>query len=237
MHRPRLLLVPGISELEWQIKPELEEWADVATYDPPGVGSSRDEWSIEACVGRGLEELDRRGWDEYILVADGWGSWYGVGLLEARPNAVRGFALGHAALSNRMTGNRAPLRGEIWDVLRQLVAQGREKLAGFAIAQFTRDGYDEDLAAKMLDRIPTPALTKMLDEGPQMAYDLEDLLRPLGLPLLFAKHEECLLFTDEGFDDAVAAFPDAHTCSMPKVCAASPVFADALRDFCTEIYA
>jgi pimeloyl-ACP methyl ester carboxylesterase len=236
MDRPRLLLVPGISELEWQIKPELDEWADVATYDPPGVGSDPEKWSIDACVERGLEELDQRGWDAYILVADGWGSWYGVGLLEARPEAVRGFALGHAALSNRMEGDRAPLRSEVWDVLRQLVAQGREKLSGFAIAQFTRDGYDENLAARMLDRIPTPTLTKMLDEGPEMSYDLEALLLPLGLPLLFAKHEECLLFTDEGFDDAVAAFPDARTCSMPKVCAASPVFASALKDFCAEIY-
>ena len=237
MDRPRLLLVPGISELEWQIKPQLEEWAEIASYDPPGVGSSDQEWSIEACVAQGLEELDRRGWDEYVLVADGWGSWYGVGILAARPDAVGGFALGHAALSNRMTGDRAPLRGEIWDVLRQLVAQGREKLAGFAIAQFTRDGYHEELAAKMLERIPTPVLTKMLEEGPRMSYDLEALLQPLQVPLLFAKHEECLLFTDEGFDDAVAAFPEARTASMPKVCAASPEFGDALRDLCVEIYA
>jgi hypothetical protein len=136
-----------------------------------------------------------------------------------------------------MTGERAPLRGEVWDVLRQLVAQGREKLSGFAIAQFTRDGYDEDLAAKMVDRIPTPVLTKMLDEGPKVSYDLEALLRPLKRPVLFGKHEDCLLFTDEGFEDAAEAFPKARTCSMPKVCAASPVFAMELQSYCEEVWA
>lgn len=115
MDKPRLLLVPGISELEWQIKPQLEKWADVASYDPPGVGGSPGEWSIEAAVDRGLKELDQRGWVDYVLVADGWGSAYGVGILQARPEALRGFALGHAALSARMTGDRAPLHGAVWD--------------------------------------------------------------------------------------------------------------------------
>jgi pimeloyl-ACP methyl ester carboxylesterase len=234
--RPRLLLVPGISELEWQIKPQLEEWADVASYDPPGVGSSPGEWSIAACVRRGLEEVDRRNWNEYVLVADGWGSWYGVGVLQARPDCLRGFALGHAALNNRMRGERAPLRGDVWDVLKQLVAQGREKLATFAIAQFTRDGYDEELAAEMLERVPTPVLTEMLDKGPELNYDLEVLLRPLDLPLLFAKHEDCLLFTDEGYEDAMAAFPDARKRSLPTVCAANPDFADELHAFCDDIW-
>lgn len=54
--------------------------------------------------------------------------------------------------------------------------------------------------------------------------------------LLFGKHEEYLLFTDEGFDDAVAAFPQARTCITPAVCAASPAFAEALRSFCAETW-
>ena len=39
MTRPRLLLVPLLTELEWDpIRAQLEEWADVASYDLPGVG-------------------------------------------------------------------------------------------------------------------------------------------------------------------------------------------------------
>jgi pimeloyl-ACP methyl ester carboxylesterase len=237
MGRPRLLLVPGISELEWQIKPQLEEWADIATYDPPGVGKSPGDWSIRASVDRGLRVVDERDWNEYVLVADGWGSWYGVGILEARPDAVRGFALGHAALSPRMTGERAPLHGAVWDALNNLIEQGRESFARFAIPQFTRDGYDEELAAEMLRRIPMRVLEAMLKAGKEVNYDLEALLRPLDLPLLFAQHKDCLLFSDEGYADAVAAFPEARTCSMEKVCSVNPIFADALRDFCAEIYA
>jgi pimeloyl-ACP methyl ester carboxylesterase len=234
--KPQLLLVPGISELEWQIKPQLEEWAEVASYDPPGVGESPGEWSIEAAVERGLKETDRRGWDEYVLVADGWGSWYGVGILQARPEAVRGFGLGHAALSARMTGDRAPLHGAVWDALTDLIEQGREQFARFAIAQFTRDGYHEQLAAEMLERIPMATLEAMLEAGKKVEYDLEGLLRPLDLPLLFAQHKDCLLFSDEGYADAVAAFPEARRCTMEKVCSVNPIFAQALRDLCDDIY-
>ena len=67
--QPRLLLVPHITELEWVIRPELEGWAEVATFDVPGVG---DEPAVEpldrqAIVDRALLELDRREWDSYIL--------------------------------------------------------------------------------------------------------------------------------------------------------------------------
>jgi hypothetical protein len=235
--RPRLLLVPGISQLEWQIRPQLEEWADVATYDPPGVGDEPGQWSIDAAVRRGVEEVARRGWDDYVLVADGWGSWYGVGILRADPGQVRAFALGHAALSARMEGDRAPLHGFVWDALTQLIGQGREPFARFAIAQFTRDGYDEVLAAKMLERIPMPVLERMLEAGRDVEYDLEAVLRPLDIPLFFAQHKECLLFSDEGYRDAVDAFSEARTCRVDMVCAASPVFAKALRSFCEDVYA
>ena len=237
MDRPRLLLVPGISELEWQIKPQLEEWADVASYDPPGVGESPGAWSLQGSIDRGLQELDERAWDDFVLVADGWGSWYGVGILQARSRSLRGFALGHAALSARMTGERAPLHGAVWDALSNLLREGRESFAPFAVAQFTRDGYSAELATEMLERISMSSLEAMMGAGPQVEYDLEAVLRPLDLPLLFARHEDCLLFSDEGYADAVAAFPEARTCSMEKVCAVNPIFAEALRDFCEEIYA
>ena len=39
MARPRLFLVCEFTELQWAIKPQLEEWADVVSYDLPGVGT------------------------------------------------------------------------------------------------------------------------------------------------------------------------------------------------------
>jgi hypothetical protein len=53
--------VPLLTEIEWVIGPQLEEWAEVATFDVPGVG---DEPMVEplgrqAIVDRALLELDR----------------------------------------------------------------------------------------------------------------------------------------------------------------------------------
>ena len=38
MDRPRVLLVPTLTEVEWKIRPLIEEWAEVASFDAPGVG-------------------------------------------------------------------------------------------------------------------------------------------------------------------------------------------------------
>ena len=59
----------------------------------------------------------------------------------------------------------------------------------------------------------------------------EETLRQLDVPLLFAKHDGCLGNTDEGFEDAVAAFPEARTVSCPEAPSVSPGFALALRSF------
>src|ERR671937_122578 len=66
MARPRLLLVAEFTELSWAIKPLLEEWADVLSYDPPGVGDEPlpgDARGLtrEVVIERGLEKLDPAG--------------------------------------------------------------------------------------------------------------------------------------------------------------------------------
>src|SRR5437899_4376557 len=69
MARPRILLVPNLTELEWLIKPQLEEWAEVASFDAPGVGAEPrpDTLNREAIIRRalappfaGIVALDRR---------------------------------------------------------------------------------------------------------------------------------------------------------------------------------
>ena len=236
MRRPRLLLVPGISELEWQIRPELEEWADVATFDPAGVGAAPGEWSVEATVELALGVLDDRGWDEFVLVVDGWGPVYAAGILEKRPAEPRGIAIGHAAPSARMTGERAPLNGPVFDALANLIKKGEEAFAPFAISQFTRDGIDEKVAAEIVDRVPARVMETMIAAVRAADYDLVKTLGPFDVPLLLAKHEGCLAFTDEGYEDAVAVFPEARTVSTDKICSADPAFATALKEFCEEVY-
>jgi pimeloyl-ACP methyl ester carboxylesterase len=237
VRRPRLLLVPGLTELEWKIKPELEEWADVVSYDPPGVGASSGEWTYEGTVARGLAAVDDKGWESYVLAADGWATPVAAGLIQARPAALRGFAIGHAALSGRLAGDRSPLSGSVFSAFLRLVETDSEGFARIALTQLTQDGFDEPLVRQMLERVPVRVVVAHLRAMAQVTFDLEQLLRPLDVPLLFGKHEGCLLYTDEGFADAVAAFPGAHTVSLPLTCCASPIFAGALRELCDQIAA
>jgi pimeloyl-ACP methyl ester carboxylesterase len=96
MSRPRLLLVPEFTEISWTIRPQLEVWAEVAAYDPPGVGDeplppdAEVAFTHELIAQRGLEELDRRGWDRAVVVADGWGIAAAARVADARPHAVAG---------------------------------------------------------------------------------------------------------------------------------------------------
>jgi pimeloyl-ACP methyl ester carboxylesterase len=232
MVRPRLLLVPGLSELEWrQLVPHLAAWADVLTFDPPGIGRTPGKFGRDATVAHALDLLDRHGWDEFVLAADGWQTGYAFGILEARRDSLSAIALGHAALSNRMTGDRPPMNGAVYSAFRTLMEHDLDAFTKYGITQLTQEGFDERLAAEMVERTPRGATVEhvrvMGDE-----YDLEPLLRELNVPLLFGQHKGCLLFNDEGFDDAVAAFPQAHSISAPLPCSVSPAFAEALRELC-----
>src|SRR3954453_362035 len=109
MAQHRLLLVPWLSELEWGgIRPLLEEWADVASFDAPGVGDEPPpaETTREAIAKRGLEELAHLGWDRVTVVADEFGGGTAVTLASQRPEAVEGLALSHACLTHRLEGDR-----------------------------------------------------------------------------------------------------------------------------------
>ena len=64
---------------------------------------------------------------------------------------------------------------------------------------------------------------------------IDGLLRELDKPLLLGKHEGCLVFTAEGYEDVTAAFPEAHKVSVPTASAASEEFAAALREFCENV--
>lgn len=251
MARLRLLLIPSFTELEWGIRPRLEAWAEVATYDQPGVGEEPLPRGIEpdrsrapellarwraAASARGLEEIDRRGWTRFVVVTDGRGSPTAVRLARRRPESVLGLAIGHASLSHATEGERAPTRAGVWEALGQLARQGSEAFVRYGIAQMTRGGYSEEVAERMLERFPDmEAVSAMIEAlGPEPEPIGEELAR-LDVPLLLAKHEGCLGHTDEGFEDITAAFPSAETAICPEACPVSPAFADALKRFCDSI--
>jgi pimeloyl-ACP methyl ester carboxylesterase len=249
--KPRLLLVPSFTELEWGIRPALEEWAVVASFDAPGVGGSEIPFEVElepvrsadllsrwrdAAAGVGIGVADRLGWERFVVVTDSWGAPTAVRIASARRGAVLGLGIGHAALSHSTEGERAPERAGVLAAMVQLARQGSEQFVRYGIAQMTRGGVDEETAQKMVERFPDMELvTAMLEALATEPEPIGENLAAIDVPLLLAKHDGCLGSTDEGFEDIVAAFPQADTVICPEMCASSPAFAAGLRDFCRNL--
>lgn len=249
--KPRLLLVPSFTELEWGIRPVLEEWVEVISFDTPGVGgnetsfgvvrdSSRSAESLsrwrDAAARIALREVDRSGWERFFIVADSYGSVTGVRIAGMRPDAILGMAIGHAALSHATEGERATERAVVWEAMTQLARQGSEAFVRYGIAQMTRGGIDEETAQQMVERFPDMDLIQAMVEAiGREPEPIGDQLAAMDSPLLLAKHDGCLSRTDEGFEDIVAAFPEAATVNCPEMCASSPAFAEALREFCERV--
>jgi hypothetical protein len=238
--RPRLLLVAEFTELQWTIKPTLEEWAEVASYDPPGVGAEPlprgKQIALELIAKRGLEELDKRGWDRFFLVADGFANPVAARIADARREKVQGIALGHACLSNRKEGDRPTINREVWEALTQLLHQDTGAFFRHGIVQATHGSVDEELAQRMIERFPDEQTVVAGWEALTVPEEpIERRLRRSGVPLLLAKHQGCLMSTPEGFEDAVVAFPEARSVSVDEAPSVSAQFGDALRDFCEEV--
>jgi len=241
MERPRLLLVPQLTELEWLIRPQLQEWAEVACYDAPGVGDEPpvEDFGSEAVARRGLEEVERLGWERFFVVADEFGVAAATSLaLEVR-DRVEGIALGHARLSNSLEGKRPAVNRQVHQACVSMMKTDYRtfvrqlfKLTG---GEDSAGGFGDDLAEEYMARVPLeldlPFWERRSFEGERIAERMERLR---GLPTLLARHKGCLLFTDEGFEDAVAAFPEAVAVTCPEKPGTSPDFAVALREFCAR---
>src|SRR2546428_354535 len=185
----------------------------------------------EAIAQRALKEVDRRGWDSCVVVVDGSAIATAMHFVRTRPKIVEALALGHARLSDDTEGERAPRNKEIIEAVGQLLRLDYGNFVRYGLAQATHGSMGEELAQRMLERVP-------FEIGQQtwtmVAHDheqFEETLRQLDVPLLFAKHDGCLGNTDEGFEDAVAAFPDARTVSCPEAPSVSSEFAAALQSF------
>ena len=242
VRRPRLLLVPEFTELTWTIRPSLEEWAEVAAFELPGVGEEPlpkgdpKELDRELVMKRGLREVDARGWDRFFIAADGWAVATAAKIARARRGAIAGMALGHATMSFRREGERAAINAAVWDAMTQLLSQDHEAFIRYGIAQATRGSIGEDLAQRMIDRFPRELMLLGWERVTADDEPFGDLLKELDCPMLLAKHQGCLMCTDEGFEDAAAALPAARTLAVPDAPSTSADFARAIRAFCEELW-
>jgi hypothetical protein len=233
----RILLVPFLTELEWRIKPLLEEWAEVASFDAPGVGDEPSaEVTPDAVVDRAVAELDRRGWDRCLIVADEFGVPSAIAVAARRRDAAAGLALGHACLHYREDGERPAIAAGVNSALEQLVTTDYRTFAR-AVTQSTQGAYGDDVMDGWLERVPQSLAIEVFAmlRSQQNEMNNEQALRDLDLPLLLAEHHGCLGWTRDSFHDATAAFPDARTTSTEDKPSVSPQFAAALREFCSEL--
>jgi pimeloyl-ACP methyl ester carboxylesterase len=242
MPRPRLLLCPQFTEVEWAIAPQLAEWAEVATFDAPGVGDEPipdGEASLlnrELVVRRALQEVERLDWDSYFVVGDAWGTATAVHTAVARPEPVLGLALSHASLSYETDGGQPAVNGELTAAMTQLLRTDYDSFVRYGITQFTQGGFDEETASRMVARFPgAGAAAQIWEMHVSRSAPVGDLIAALDKPLLLTKHDGCLVFTAEGYERAVAAFPTARLASVEKTPSTSEEFAAALRDFCEDL--
>jgi hypothetical protein len=118
----------------------------------------------------------------------------------------------------------------------QLMKSDYDSFVRYGITQFTQGGFDEEMAGRMIERFPPAEVASEVWEMLiQQSEPIGDLLGQLEMPLLLAKHQDCLVFTAEGYEDAVTAFPAAHQVTVNKPSSASDEFAAALREFCESV--
>jgi hypothetical protein len=235
MERARILLVPTVTQVEWKIRPLLEEWAEVASFDAPGVGGepAAGEPTPEAIVARGVEEIERRGWAQCVIIGDEAGAAQAVRIAATRPAATRALVLGHAALAFKRQGPRRTVNGDVFEALTRLARTDYRSFVR-ALSQITQQAYDDELAERYVERVPQEVGLRYLERlMPRTDTEsLEPILRSLDVPLLFVQHRGCLGWTAEGYEDAVAAFPEAATGSVDKKASCDPRFAELIREFC-----
>ena len=240
MTRIRLLLVPNLTEIEWLNRQALEAWAEVASYDAPGVGDEPpvEDFGSEAIGRRGLEEIERREWDRCFVAADEFGIAAALHLAASARDVVQGIALGHARLSNAVDGHRAPVNREIHSASGSLIRRDQRAF----VHQFFRmtggeamvGGYGHGMIKEYLRRVPRELMLPFWDSRPEEGTDFLEKLRALDVPILIAQHRGCLLFTEDGFDHAVEALPHAHAVRCDDKPSTSEEFARVLCEFCTQ---
>jgi hypothetical protein len=165
------------------------------------------------------------------VVADSWAIPTGVAIAGERADSVAGLVLTHASLTHATEGERPSVSPEVYAAMTELIRQDAPAFVRYAIAQVTGGSIDEDLAQKMIERLPADNMI----EGWELLtapVDYADQLLNLDCPLLLVKHEGCLMSTDEGFEDAVAALPEAESAAVPDAPPTSDEFAELLRRFC-----
>jgi hypothetical protein len=118
----------------------------------------------------------------------------------------------------------------------QLLRSDFDSFVRYGMTQFTQGGFDEETSERIVARFPPMEIAaRVWEANVERPEPIGEHLEQLDVPILLVKHEGCLVFTEEGYEDAVRALPDARRTSVGKAPSASDEFATALRDFCEGV--
>jgi hypothetical protein len=103
---------------------------------------------------------------------------------------------------------------------------------GRAITQLTQGALDEQWVDDFLASVPRD--TAAARTGQLGGLELVSRLAEPDLEVLLGCHMSCMMWTREGFEDAVAAVPHARTVECDVVPLADEGFAAAVRELCAD---
>ncbi len=195
------------------------DWAEVASFDVPA------EQPVEAAHAH----LDELGWDACTLVMDGYAQGLGVEVALHHPDRFRAVAVGHAALRLSTEPPRNALHPDVVAAATQLLEN--DYMAFWrAVTQITQGGMPDEWVERWAASVPKVRAWAVFVEMTDAAAPAAEGLAEFDGPLLLAQHVDCVLWTDEGFEDAVAAFPEARVVRCREIPPFDPAFGEALRD-------
>jgi hypothetical protein len=231
--RARILFVPIFAAFEARpFAQQAAEWAEVESFDSPGTGARRDEepGSVEDVAAAGSERLDQLGWERAVVVCDSHAQGAGIELALRDPR-VAGIGISHAAVRYSTEGERAPLNPAVYAAAAQLLDSDLRSF-GRALTQLTQGKFDEEWVDDFLATVPRR--TAQVRASQLDGHELVARLTGTELEVVLGCHVGCLMWSREGFDDAVAAVPGAVPVECESVPLSDEGFVVAMRELCAS---
>ena len=195
------------------------DWAEVASFDVPADNPA------EAAHAR----LDELGWDDCTLVVDGYGQALGIEIVLDDPTRFRAAAIGHAAPRYSTEPPRPALHPEVVAAATQLFDS--DYMAFWrGVTQITQGGMPDAWVERWAASVPKERARELFSGLVDTEAAACERLTAFDGPLLLAQHVDCVLWAAEGFEDAVAALPDARVIRCKEIPVFDPAFGEALKE-------
>jgi hypothetical protein len=233
--RARILFVPIFADFEARsFREQVRDWADVESFDSPGAGTRRGEppGGIEDVAAAASERLDELGWPSCVLICDSHAQAAAIELALSDPR-VAGICVSHAAVRYSTEGERPALIEAVHAAAAQLLVSDLRSF-GHALTQLTQGKIDEDWVDGFIAAVPRA--TARARTGQLDGRELVARLHGSELEVLLGMHRGCLMWTPEGFEDAVALVPHAATVVCDEVPYGDPNFLAATRELCARVF-